>query len=120
VPSKLSDADKFDLQQYITRCYGSLTTFNVLFKNKNDLFRTSAQGSAAARPDAWMQWSEWINTGASGSGRVDDTKGHLQGEIRGLAKLVKMRGDAMRWTGSPKGEKAGCSRVNGARGSGAT
>ena len=31
-----------------------------------------------------------------------------------------MRGDAMRWTGSPKGENAGCSRVNGARGSGAT
>jgi len=37
---KLSDADKFEMQQYITRCYGSLTTFNILFKNKDDQFST--------------------------------------------------------------------------------
>ena len=37
--SNLDEQDKIDLHQYITRIYGSLTTFNVLFKIKDHQFR---------------------------------------------------------------------------------
>jgi hypothetical protein len=36
--SSLENAEKIELQQYITRCYGSLTTFNILFKSTSDFF----------------------------------------------------------------------------------
>ncbi len=40
---RLSDAEKFDLQGYITRCYGSMTTFNVLFRNKENQFNSKGE-----------------------------------------------------------------------------
>jgi len=35
---KLSEPEKLQFQQYITRCYGTLTTFNVLFREQQDQF----------------------------------------------------------------------------------
>jgi hypothetical protein len=35
---KLDDAERIELQHYITKSYGSLTTFNLLFKEKEQTF----------------------------------------------------------------------------------
>jgi hypothetical protein len=34
----LSDAEKVEMQGYVTRCYGSLTSFNLLFRDERDRF----------------------------------------------------------------------------------
>jgi len=41
----LSPEEKLELQGNITRCYGSLTTFNALFAHKECQFRGQAQGN---------------------------------------------------------------------------
>jgi hypothetical protein len=42
--SKLAEDEKLDLQSYITGCYGSLTSFNVLFADEADKFRGAGGG----------------------------------------------------------------------------
>ena len=39
---KLTDAEKVQLQAYVTACYGTLTTFNILFARREDGFSGSA------------------------------------------------------------------------------
>ncbi|MBL0300327.1 MAG: hypothetical protein IPQ23_01285 [Cytophagaceae bacterium] len=38
--SMISDEEKVDIQQYISRCYGSMTTFNILFKETDHQFKS--------------------------------------------------------------------------------
>ncbi len=38
--SELDDETKVDIQQYISRCYGSMTTFNILFKETDHQFKS--------------------------------------------------------------------------------
>lgn len=48
---KLDDADRLELQQYLTRIYGSLTTFNVLFRDKADHFVGQKGGRESAESE---------------------------------------------------------------------
>ncbi len=42
--SNLSDEEKIVMQQYVTRSYGSLTSFNILFKYKHHAFVGEGKG----------------------------------------------------------------------------
>ena len=42
--AELAEDVKIKLQGYVTGCYGTLTTFNVLFEDEDDRFRGSAGG----------------------------------------------------------------------------
>ncbi len=44
--SNLKEEEKINLQQYLTRAYGSLTTFNVLFQNRDEQFVGSRSGKS--------------------------------------------------------------------------
>jgi hypothetical protein len=37
---KLNDAERVELEYYITKCYGTLSTFNLLFKEKHQSFKS--------------------------------------------------------------------------------
>jgi len=42
----MENEEKVNIQQYITRCYGSLTSFNLLFKEKSHYFSGGKNNSA--------------------------------------------------------------------------
>jgi hypothetical protein len=46
--SEIEDEEKVNIQQYITRCYGSMTTFNILFKEPQHQFTGEKSGLVEA------------------------------------------------------------------------
>ena len=46
---------KVEMQKDISRCYGSLTTFNILFKNKEDQFRGESFLAMAVWDGIWLR-----------------------------------------------------------------
>ena len=44
----LNQEEKIDLEGYISRCYGSLTSFNVLFAHKRDQFSSSTVSDSSS------------------------------------------------------------------------
>jgi hypothetical protein len=50
---QLTMEDKSNFQAYITKCYGSMTTFNILFRDDKDRFvGTGGSGSGSGEKDA--------------------------------------------------------------------
>lgn len=47
----LSPEDKATMQSYVTKCYGSLTTFNILFRDDKDKFVGGGSGSGSGGKD---------------------------------------------------------------------
>ena len=45
----LDAGEKVQIQQYVTRCYGSLTTFNVLFKDRSQRFQGQSRSGGGGR-----------------------------------------------------------------------
>jgi hypothetical protein len=47
--SEIAEDEKIKLQGYITGCYGTLTSFNILFAEEEDRFQGTAASSADQR-----------------------------------------------------------------------